>query len=103
MFNKQLIILIINIHTYMITTNLNEMPSYSGLHYIMSKRLFQPSTSIELEAKYSQIDINHLLGDELDINNKIPMSIREEIEQEQEFFEEGFLDELERVYKEYED
>ena len=82
---------------------LNEMPSYSGLHYIMSKRLFQPSTSIELEAKYSQLDINHLLGDELDINNKIPMSIREEIEQEEELFEEGFLNELDRVYKEYED
>ena len=79
------------------------MPSYSGLHYIMSKKSFQPSTSIELEAKYSQIDINHLLGDELDINNKIPMSIREEIEQEEELFEEGFLDELDRVYKEYED
>ena len=47
----------------------SEMPSYTGLHYIMSKRLFQPSTSIELEAKYSQIDINHFLGDELDINN----------------------------------
>lgn len=79
------------------------MPSYSGLHYIMSKKSFQPSTSIELEAKYSQVDINHLLGDELDINNKIPMSIREEIEQEEEFFEEGFLDELDRVYNEYED
>ena len=79
------------------------MPSYSGLHYIMSKKSFQPSTSIELEAKYSQLDINHLLGDELDINNKIPMSIREEIEQEEELFEEGFLDELDRVYRECED
>ena len=92
-----------NIYFNMSSKKLNEMPSYSGLHYIMSKKLFQPSTSIELEAKYSQLDINHLLGDELDINNKIPMSIREEIEQEEELFEEGFLDELDRVYREYED
>ena len=86
-----------------IPQDLNKMPSYSGLHYIMSRKIFIPSTSIELEAKYSQLDINHLLEDELDMNNKIPTSIREEIEQEEEFFEEGFLDELERVYNEYED
>lgn len=80
------------------TVKLSEMPSYSGLHYIMSKKKYQPSTSIELEEKYSQVDINHLFGDDLDPYNKIPKVIREEIEKEESSYEEGFLEELDEVY-----
>lgn len=74
--------------------NLNEMSSYSGLHYIMSEQIFKPSTSTTSEAKYDEVDINLLYQEELDINNTIPRSIKEEIEEEYEPFG-GFIKEKE--------
>ena len=72
----------------MITTNLNEMPSYSGLHYIMSNKLFTPKTILEVEQQYAQVDINHLVDDEFDINNSILDDEEDEIAQEQNYWDE---------------
>ena len=72
----------------MITTNLNEMPSYSGLHYIMSNKLFTPKTILEVEQQYAQVDINHLVDDDFDINNSILADESDEIAQQQEYWDE---------------
>ena len=77
MFNKQLTIL-----------NINNS---------MSKKSFQPRTSTELEAKYNQIDINHLLDDEFDINNSILADEAEEIAQEQDFLDERMSEEFDSL------
>ena len=72
----------------MITTNLNEMPSYSGLHYIMSQKQFTQKTILEVEQQYAQVDINHLVDDEFDINNSILADEEDEIAQEQDYWDE---------------
>ena len=66
--------------------NLNNMPSYSGLHYIMSQK-FTPKTILEVEQQYAQVDINHLVEDDFDINNSILADEPMELEQEQEYWD----------------
>ena len=80
--------------------NLNKMPSYSGLHYIMSK-FIQPKqrTSLELENKLEQVDINHLVDDEFDINNSILADEPMEIQQQQEFWDEKMAEEYSTLAK----
>jgi len=80
--------------------NLNKMPSYSELHFIMSKFIQSKTrTSLELEQKYNQVDINHLIEDEFDINNSILADEEEEIAQEQEFWDEKMTEEFETLSK----
>ena len=67
--------------------NLNTMPSYSGLHYIMSQKHFTPRTILEVEQQYAQVDINHLIEDDFDINNSILADEPMELEQEQEYWD----------------
>ena len=81
----------------MITTNLNEMPSYSGLHYIMSQKQFTQKTILEVEQQYAQVDINHLVDDDFDINNSILTDEPDEIAQQQEYWDERQSEE----YQEY--
>ena len=45
------------------TPDLKQMPSYAGLHYIMSQKHFTPRTILEVEQQYAQVDINLLLED----------------------------------------
>ena len=66
--------------------NLNNMPSYSGLHYIMSQK-YTPRTILEVEQQYAQVDINHLVEDDFDINNSILADEPMELEQEQEYWD----------------
>ena len=68
--------------------------------YIMSK-FIQPKqrTSLELEQKYSQVDINHLVDDEFDINNSILADEPMEIQQEQEFWDEKMAEEYSTLAK----
>lgn len=54
-------------------------------------------TSTKLEEKYNQVDINHLLDDEFDINNSILADEPEEILQEQEFLDERMAEEFETL------
>ena len=68
--------------------NLNKMPSYSGLHYIMSQKQFTQKTILEVEQQYAQVDINHLVDDEFDINNSILADEEDEIAQEQDYWDE---------------
>ena len=80
--------------------NLNKLPSYCGLHYIMSKYIqAKTRTSTELEEKYNQVDINHLIDDEFDINNSILADEPEEIAQEQDFLDERMAEEFETLTK----
>ena len=44
-------------------------------------------TSTELEEKYNQVDINHLIDDDFDINNSILADEPVELEQEQEYWD----------------
>ena len=81
------------------TPDLKQMPSYAGLHYIMSQKHFTPRTSLELEEKYNQVDINHLLEDEFDINNSILVDEPMEIAQEQEYLDERMAEEFETLSK----
>ena len=76
------------------------MPSYSGLHFIMNNYI-QPKTrtSTELEAQYNQVDINHLLDDEFDINNSILADESMEIAQEQEYLDERMAEKFETLAK----
>ena len=67
--------------------NLNTMPSYSGLHYIMSQKQRTPKTILEVEQQYAQVDINHLIEDDFDINNSILADEPMELEQEQEYWD----------------
>ena len=74
--------------------NLNKLPSYSGLHHVMSKYIqAKTRTSLELEAQYNQVDINHLLDDEFDINNSILADEHMELEQEQEYWDNRQIEE----------
>lgn len=52
---------------------------------------------IELEEKYSQVDINHLIQDEFDINNSILADEPMEIRQEQDFWDEKMAEEFESL------
>ena len=56
-------------------------------------------TSLELEAQYNQIDINHLLDDEFDINNSILAEEEEEIAQEQNFLDKRMTEEFDSLSK----
>ena len=68
--------------------------------YIMSK-FIQPKqrTSLELENKLEQVDINHLVDDEFDINNSILADEPMEIQQEQEFWDEKMAEEYSTLAK----
>ena len=83
----------------MITTNLNEMPSYSGLHYIMSQKQHTPKTILEVEQQYAQVDINHLVEDDFDINNSILADEPMELEQEQSYWDNKQLEEYNETWK----
>ena len=84
--------------------NLNNMPSYSGLHYIMSQHKFTPKTTLEVEQEYAQVDINHLVEDDFDINNSILADEPMELEQEQEYWDnrqkEEYQDAMEQINEE---
>ena len=69
------------------TPDLKQMPSYVGLHYIMSQKHFTPRTILEVEQQYAQVDINHLVEDDFDINNSILVDEPMELEQEQEYWD----------------
>lgn len=56
-------------------------------------------TSTELEEKYNQVDINHLIDDEFDINNSILADEPMEIQQEQEFWDEKMAEEYSTLAK----
>ena len=43
--------------------NLNKLPSYSGLNFIMSEYMNNKQNPISSEEQYEDIDINLLLGD----------------------------------------
>ena len=79
--------------------NLNNMPSYSGLHYIMSQHKFTPKTILEVEQQYAQVDINHLIEDDFDINNSILADEPMELEQEQEYWDNRQLEEYDDAWK----
>ena len=79
--------------------NLNTMPSYSGLHYIMSQKQYTPKTILEVEQQYAQVDINHLIEDDFDINNSILADEPMELEQEQEYWDNRQLEEYDETWK----
>ena len=74
------------------------MPSYSGLHYIMSQK-YTPKTILEVEKEYAQVDINHLVDDDFDINNSILADEPDEIAQEQEYWDNRQLEEYDDTWK----
>ena len=74
------------------------MPSYSGLHYIMSQK-YTPKTILEAEQEYAQVDINHLIEDDFDINNSILADEPMELEQEQEYWDNRQLEEYDDAWK----
>ena len=75
------------------------MPSYSGLHYIMSQKQYTPKTILEVEQQYAQVDINHLIEDDFDINNSILVDEPMELEQEQEYWDNRQLEEYDDAWK----
>ena len=79
------------------TPDLKQMPSYAGLHYIMLQKHFTPRTILEVEQQYAQVDINHLIEDDFDINNSILADESEEILQEQDFLDERMAEEFETL------
>ncbi len=83
------------------------MPSYSGLHYIMSQKHFTPRTILEVEQQYAQVDINHLIDDDFDINNSILADESMELEQAQEYWDnrqkEEYQDALQFVMEQIEE
>ena len=79
--------------------NLNKMPSYSGLHYIMSQKQHTPKTILEVEQQYAQVDINHLVEDDFDINNSILADEPMELEQEQSYWDNKQLEEYNETWK----
>ena len=81
------------------TPNLKQMPSYAGLHYIMSQKHFTPKTILEVEQQYAQVDINHLVEDDFDINNSILADEPMELEQEQEYWHNRQLEEYDDAWK----
>ena len=81
------------------TPDLKQMPSYAGLHYIMSQKHFTPRTILEVEQQYAQVDINHLVEDDFDINNSILADESDEIAQEQEYWDNKQLEEYGDAWK----
>ena len=75
------------------------MPSYSGLHYTMLQKHFTPRTILEVEQQYAQVDINHLIDDDFDINNSILADEPMELEQEQEYWDNRQLEEYGDAWK----
>ena len=75
------------------------MPSYSGLHYIMSQKQHTPKTILEVEQQYAQVDINHLVEDDFDINNFTLADEPMELEQEQEYWDNRQLEEYDDAWK----
>ena len=73
--------------------DLKQMPSYAGLHYIMLQKHFTPRTILEVEQQYAQVDINHLVEDDFDINNSILADDPMELEQEQSYWDNRQLEE----------
>ena len=69
------------------TPDLKQMPSYAGLHYIMSQKQHTPKTILEVEQQYAQVDINHLIKNNSNINNSILADEPMELEQEQEYWD----------------
>jgi hypothetical protein len=68
------------------TPDLKQMPSYTGLHYTMLQKHFTPRTILKVEQQYAQVDINHLIEDDFDINNSILADEPMELELEQEYW-----------------
>ena len=85
--------------TILLNYNLNKMPSYSGLHNIMSQKQHTPKTILEVEQQYAQVDINHLVEDDFDINNSILADEPMELEQEQEYWDNRQLEEYDEAWK----
>ena len=81
------------------TPDLKQMPSYAGLHYIMSQKQHTPKTILEVEQQYAQVDINHLIEDDFDINNSILADEPMELEQEQEYWDNRQLEEYDEAWK----
>ena len=81
------------------TPDLKQMPSYAGLHYIMSQKQHTPKTILEVEQQYAQVDINHLVEDDFDINNSILADEPMELEQEQEYWDNRQLEEYDDAWK----
>ena len=81
------------------TPDLKQMPSYAGLHYIMSQKQYTPRTILEVEQQYAQVDINHLIEDDFDINNSILADEPMELEQEQEYWDNRQLEEYDDAWK----
>ena len=81
------------------TPDLKQMPSYAGLHYIMSQKQHTPKTILEVEQQYAQVDINHLIEDDFDINNSILADEPMELEQEQEYWDNRQLEEYDDAWK----
>ena len=75
------------------TPDLKQMPNYAGLHYIMSQKQHTPKTILEVEQQYAQVDINHLVEDDFDINNSILADEPMELEQEQSYWDNRQLEE----------
>ena len=75
------------------TPDLKQMPSYAGLHYIMSQKQYTPKTILEVEQQYAQVDINHLIEDDFDINNSILADEPDEVAQEQSYWDNRQLEE----------
>ena len=81
------------------TPDLKQMPSYTGLHYIMLQKQYTPRTILEVEQQYAQVDINHLVEDDFDINNSILADEPMELEQEQEYWDNRQLEEYDDAWK----
>ena len=81
------------------TPDLKQMPSYAGLHYIMSQKQHTPKTILEVEQQYAQVDINHLVEDDFDINNSILADEPMELEQEQSYCDNRQLEEYDETWK----
>ena len=70
--------------------NLNNMPSYSGLHYIMSQQ-FTPR--FRVEEQYAQIE------EDFDINDSILADEAMELEEENDYLSDRQLQEYEETFR----
>lgn len=70
--------------------NLNNMPSYSGLHYIMSQQ-FTPR--FRAEEQYAQIE------EDFDINDSILADEAMELEEENDYLSDRQLQEYEETFR----
>lgn len=72
------------------------IPSYSGIHFILSQAMEKKvDTKTSLEMFQEQIDVNQMWTEDFDISNSILADEPMELAQEQEFYEERFLEEYE--------